>query len=284
MAYLSTPAIRLSTGELVLAEELTNFLGILRRTHRAVAKVAKLLGRLTFEEVAPSSFPTFHFALAGDFEAFGCTPMSFLLRHLKSSLKERLKASCEIHILEQVLRPPGSPSKRNPPGTAEVEDSTAGFSLWKGFFGRFRPCRQLSRLPITVPLGCPKPVSSPLFRGKDHIDPVASLPGRFLLNLGALLELGGESLENIDTQIEVSHLTPTEHHCNQHLVSLAEEAPGPLNLDDKIMLPYLGAKLDFLSLVDWFFLVPVFLGLVVLELAEIHQLTSTRIRIRSNFH
>ena len=100
MACLSTPAIRLSTGELVHAEELTNFLGILRRTDRTIAKVAKLLGRLTFEEVAPSSFPTFHFALAGDFEAFGCTPMSFLLRHLKSSLKERLKASCEIHILE----------------------------------------------------------------------------------------------------------------------------------------------------------------------------------------
>ncbi len=88
MACLSTPAIRLSTGELVLAEELTNFLGVLRRTHRAIAKVAKLLGSLTFEKVAPSGFPTLHFALAGDFEALGCAPMSFLLRHLKSSLKE----------------------------------------------------------------------------------------------------------------------------------------------------------------------------------------------------
>ena len=114
MACLSTPAIRLSTGELVLAEELTNFLGILRRTHRAVAKVAKLLGRLTFEEVAPSSFPTFHFALAGDFEAFSCATMSFLLRHLKSSLEERLKASCEIHILEQLLCHRESPSKGIP--------------------------------------------------------------------------------------------------------------------------------------------------------------------------
>ena len=135
MAYLSTPAIRLSTGELVLAEELTNFLGIFGRTHRAIAKVAKLLGCLTFKEVAPTGFPTLHFALAGDLEAFGGAPMSFLLRHLKSSLEERLKAFCEIHNLEQLPLCPGTPSKRNPLDAVEVEDSTAGFDLWKGFFG-----------------------------------------------------------------------------------------------------------------------------------------------------
>ena len=115
MACLSTPAIRLSNGELILAEELTNFLGVFGRTDRPIAKVAKLLGCLTFQEVAPSGFPTLHFTLAGDLEALGCAPMSFLLRHLKSSLKERLKASCEIHILEQILLPPQDPLQKGIP-------------------------------------------------------------------------------------------------------------------------------------------------------------------------
>jgi hypothetical protein len=93
VAYLSTPAFRFSTGKLIPAEKLTNFLSVFRRAHHTISKVAKLLGGLAFEEVTPSGLPTFHLALAGYLEALGGTPMCFLLRHLSSSL-----AGCLVGI------------------------------------------------------------------------------------------------------------------------------------------------------------------------------------------
>jgi hypothetical protein len=65
--------------------------------------------------------------------------MSFLLRHLKSSLKERLKASCEIHILEQVLRPPGSLSKRNPQAQRKWKILPQGFLYGRDFLADSGP-------------------------------------------------------------------------------------------------------------------------------------------------
>ena len=119
---------------------------------------------------------------------------------------------------------------------------------------------------------------------QDHIHAVTRFSRRFFFDLGAVLELSSETMEEIHTKIDVHHLSTAEHHGDQNLVSLAEKTPGPLDLHIEVMVPDLGPELDLLALVDGFFLTPALLGLLVPELAKVHQLTGAGVGIRSYFH
>ena len=80
--------------------------------------------------------------------------------------------------------------------------------------------------------------------------------------------------------------TAAETEVDLYLHILAKEVYGTRELEIKIMLFATGTKLDFLCLVyvSCFFILLFFLGFIVLELAEITNLTNRRLRTACDFH
>ena len=115
---------------------------------------------------------------------------------------------------------------------------------------------------------------------------VAAFHLGLLLNDRNILQIIRETLEDGKTNFGVSHLTTTEHDGDLHLATIFEEAHNMLLLGGVVANIDFGTELHFLDFDAALILAGLlgFDGLLVFELAIIHNAADRRLGIGGDFH
>jgi hypothetical protein len=122
-----------------------------------------------------------------------------------------------------------------------------------------------------------------LLRRENYHD-AAALHRRVLLELGNVLQLFGEPLDELETFIDVGIFATAEDDREDHLIFTCQEFLGSVDLRHEVVIANFRAepKLFVLTVVRVAFVLA--LLLLVFEFAEIHDSANGWFFLRGNFH
>lgn len=157
---------------------------------------------------------------------------------------------------------------------------------WDGRFGRYPPISggggSLTTLVVLLTF-CFQGVGS-LVRSEDQRH-IASFEPSFVLDFCHRADRFDDTVENPGSQLGMGHLSPSELQGDLHLVALLEELDEVPDLRVEVTFTDLGSELDLLDRDIRGLLARLFglLGLLVPELAVIHDPADRRVRHRCHF-
>src|SRR5688500_4559106 len=127
--------------------------------------------------------------------------------------------------------------------------------------------------------------SPALFGRKNHCELLPFHLGR-ALDLGDVGQFGCDPVHHGHAQLRMRDLPPAEHQRDLHLVFLLEESPGVTRLRVEVVVVDARPVLHFLELNDMLLFLrdPRLLGLLELELSEVHDPDHRRPRRGGNLH
>lgn len=123
-----------------------------------------------------------------------------------------------------------------------------------------------------------------LFGRPDHHDHLATFHLRHILDLADAFDFCRDPLKQVAAQFLMRHLAATEAQGDLHLIAILEEFLGIADFAFKVMIIGTRPHLDLFDLNDLLLLAGFGFALLlfIFELAEIHDLTHGRFRIRRN--